>query len=491
MKKNIAILFIFITFNFCNSQWINQLASGEATSLNCVVFSDSLNGVTGGYNIAQQTGKILYTLNSGNNWNFSQLPDSISSIRDINIINPNLYYSAGSFIVNVLDNNFSSTNPNPFTDNSILLYSLGLTSKGAFLNSTDKGISWKSYGVLPSNVNYFTSLSFLNSQYGFAACDIGNPNTTAGILKTTNGGSTWTLLPIPANIFWLVSIHLVDSLNIISVGTRFTNLPNQIYTGIILKTTNGGSNWTEIAFPDVNGFNSVHFLNTSTGFAVGNGNPTETYKMKGTIYKTMNGGDSWLKLNTSLSDTSFLNSVKFLPDGTGIIQGGKYKIVPPEDILREYIYVLKSSDFGSNWIMSKVATGNYVGNKIDMINSTKYYLCGYNTSSQGLIYYTANGGGTSINNNSNEVPSNFELLQNYPNPFNPNTKISYKLQVSSYITLIVYDINGKLIKEFINGKQNAGEYTYEFDGSGLPSGIYFYRLQAGNIKDTKKMVLLK
>ena len=83
------------------------------------------------------------------------------------------------------------------------------------------------------------------------------------------------------------------------------------------------------------------------------------------------------------------------------------------------------------------------------------------------------------------------MSQNYPNPFNPSTKINYELQIANYVTLNIYDINGKLVKELVNEKQSAGSYSIDFDGSGLPSGTYIYRLQAGDFSETKKMVLLK
>lgn len=92
---------------------------------------------------------------------------------------------------------------------------------------------------------------------------------------------------------------------------------------------------------------------------------------------------------------------------------------------------------------------------------------------------------------SSETPKNFVLNQNYPNPFNPLTRINYELQITNYVILNVYDVNGRLLKELVNEKQTAGNYSIDFDGSGLPSGTYIYRLQAEDYSETKKMVLLK
>jgi putative CocE/NonD family hydrolase len=90
-----------------------------------------------------------------------------------------------------------------------------------------------------------------------------------------------------------------------------------------------------------------------------------------------------------------------------------------------------------------------------------------------------------------EIPVQYNLYQNYPNPFNPSTIINYQLPMSSNVTLTVYDITGKEIAMLVNQKQNAGTYQATFDGSNLPSGVYFYRLITNSFSDVKKMVLVK
>jgi len=89
------------------------------------------------------------------------------------------------------------------------------------------------------------------------------------------------------------------------------------------------------------------------------------------------------------------------------------------------------------------------------------------------------------------VPLKFELHQNYPNPFNPTTNIKYQIAKSGFVTLKIYDILGKEIQTLVSEKQDAGEYEIIFNGSRLPSGVYFYEMRAGNYKETKRMVLLK
>ena len=85
------------------------------------------------------------------------------------------------------------------------------------------------------------------------------------------------------------------------------------------------------------------------------------------------------------------------------------------------------------------------------------------------------------------------LLQNYPNPFNPETIIGYQVPVGADVSLKVYDVSGKKVITLVNQFQNAGRYNVIFGniGSELSSGVYFYTLQAGNFKETKKMLLLR
>jgi hypothetical protein len=88
-------------------------------------------------------------------------------------------------------------------------------------------------------------------------------------------------------------------------------------------------------------------------------------------------------------------------------------------------------------------------------------------------------------------PVEFKLSQNYPNPFNPSTTISYEISERSFVTLKIYDVLGNEIATLVNEEKPAGSYEIEFGGTGLQSGVYFYRLQAGSFIETKKMVLMK
>jgi len=114
--------------------------------------------------------------------------------------------------------------------------------------------------------------------------------------------------------------------------------------------------------------------------------------------------------------------------------------------------------------------------------------------SGGTIFVkTEDGGGviTDIENNSSVIPENFILYQNYPNPFNPNTIISYELQVTGFIKLAVFDLQGREIETLVNQKQDAGKYEIKFDGSGIASGVYYYQFKTDGYVETKKMMLVR
>ncbi len=91
----------------------------------------------------------------------------------------------------------------------------------------------------------------------------------------------------------------------------------------------------------------------------------------------------------------------------------------------------------------------------------------------------------------NELPVGFELKQNYPNPFNPGTVISYQIPTQSYVTLKVFDLIGNEVATLVNGVEQAGDKSVKFNAEGLASGVYYYRLQAGNYSITKKLALLR
>jgi hypothetical protein len=121
--------------------------------------------------------------------------------------------------------------------------------------------------------------------------------------------------------------------------------------------------------------------------------------------------------------------------------------------------------------------------KADMLRSLPYDSIAF-----GILSYPITGVEV---NHFPAYPTNYELIQNYPNPFNPVTKISYTLPSESMVELKVYNILGQRVTILVSEKKPAGFYEVDLNAADLPSGVYMYRIQAGNFVETKKMLLVR
>jgi hypothetical protein len=98
---------------------------------------------------------------------------------------------------------------------------------------------------------------------------------------------------------------------------------------------------------------------------------------------------------------------------------------------------------------------------------------------------------TDVSQSENPIPVGYEISQNYPNPFNPTTTIRYSLPHASHVNLTVFNMLGQIVDELVNGEIDAGYHEVRFDGTGLASGVYYYRLRAGDFAQTRKLLLLR
>ncbi|MDP2362305.1 MAG: T9SS type A sorting domain-containing protein, partial [Ignavibacteria bacterium] len=179
---------------------------------------------------------------------------------------------------------------------------------------------------------------------------------------------------------------------------------------------------------------------------------------------------------------------------------------PDEDYSLEIISLDTTSSF--DLVIDKIINGYSMAtvyfDSVVILNQTTA-ICSLNTSTQ-IIELEIDFDGDGIidtviapiiltnvenENNSSLLPKDYMLSQNYPNPFNPTTKITYALPKSSLVQIKIFNLLGQEIATLVNEEKSAGFYEMDFNASDLPSGVYLYKLQAGDFVQTKKMILLK
>ena len=133
----------------------------------------------------------------------------------------------------------------------------------------------------------------------------------------------------------------------------------------------------------------------------------------------------------------------------------------------------------------------------------RYYIqCnasnGDQTSHPNFGWHSFNSLNNSLTANGKNIitPTTWALYQNYPNPFNPSTILSYNLHEDAFVTISVFDMYGKVVKTLVNNKKNSGFHSIHWNatnnqGKSVSAGVYFYRIEIGDFRQTKKMILLK
>jgi len=260
----------------------------------------------------------------------------------------------------------------------------------------------------------------------------------------------------------------VDFVNI-DVGYFYTF---QAFPPTIYKTTNSGKNWT--VFNDTIRCNVIKAYDENIFIA----------EYNNIVSRTIDGGQSW---ESNQFDSLFWgNDIEFIPGNPAKVWYSSYEL-----------NVFFSSDTGKSW-GKEFELISLRPNDIVFTDENNGWLLANqpSTGRKTRIFRTTNGGhgGIVISVDDNDLrinPTGFKLEQNYPNPFNPTTSLQYTIDSRQFVTLKVFDLLGREVATLVNEEKPSGEYEVEFDGTNLPSGIYFYRLKAGQYSETRKMVLLK
>ncbi len=439
MKKLTLLIILvlhIVTINSSHAQsgWIQQ-QSGTNLKL-CKVFF--INSQTGW--IVGDSGKILHTSNGGVNW-ISQISNTNEILRSVYFINENTGWAVGG------------------------KYNYKTFSPVIIIKTTDKGNTWSiKYNLYDFN-NTLYSIWFINENTGYACGNGSYGFELSGMLmKSTDSGESWFYQD--NNFYPSSNINFTSS----NTGWIIGNYADDVGqdSGYILKSINSGLNWNKAYVLFKSGFGSSSFINDLTGW-IGVVDRTST-PHQNVMLKTTDGSSNWQRINLS-SDNEPV-SIFFTDSDKGWSCDGS---------------IFHTSDGGLNWLRQKEP-----GSALLSIYFTDP-LNGWAVGNNGTIFSTSIGGINSINNFQSNAPLQYSLSQNYPNPFNPSTVIRYSLIENGLVTLKVYDVLGNEIATLVNEHQSQGNYNYQFSTVNyqLSSGIYFYKLTAGEFSETKRMILLK
>jgi hypothetical protein len=158
--------------------------------------------------------------------------------------------------------------------------------------------------------------------------------------------------------------------------------------------------------------------------------------------------------------------------------------------------IYRSSNSGAVWTLQFTTAFTLLA--MDFVDNLSGCQMGWAAGTGGTVVKMT-GLPTGTSNNQNTLPETYKLEQNYPNPFNPTTTIKYSIPLSKGVSngrgiltrLTVTDILGRQVAVLVNGYKPAGNYSVNFDASNIPSGVYFYKLEAGDFSYVKKMVVMK
>ncbi|NBC16719.1 MAG: T9SS type A sorting domain-containing protein [Bacteroidetes bacterium] len=190
------------------------------------------------------------------------------------------------------------------------------------------------------------------------------------------------------------------------------------------------------------------------------------------IYRSQDGGETWQQVNTGLIDTT-ITDLAVYPNGTllaATYRGG----------------VHRSTDGGDTWLPLNTGLPSLQVTALALTQDGHVYA----GTDEG-IYRSVRAIGTDTKRPPGEVPERVQLRANYPNPFNLQTTITYALPRSVAVRLAVYDVLGREVAVLVDDTRPAGQHTVTFEAGDLPSGVYLYRLEAGNTVWSGRMLRVK
>lgn len=442
MKRIILFAVWIIVSNVIYSQqyWIHK-PSPTTKWLTRIQFVDTVYGWAAG-----DSGTVIHTSNSGQNWTVQNTGLVTFPIDDIFFLNRRL----GWAVVNDY-------------------FSFGTRT----LRTTNGGANWQ-VSVFPDTTVFLAAVYFLDSLNGFMGAFTGQ------IYKSSNGGISWDSCHVDTNycpylyLFPKVNFHFLNAQTGFACGGQID------LQGMIWKTTNAGIDWfTYCITPEP--LERIKAVSSGRILAVGG-----DYEYGSISAHSYNNGQSWLYDLIGPND-----STSFFGIGQAIAFRTPSEVWVPLAYSQKWALSIDSGTINSSWqeINAPDSTAVY---DATFVTPTFGWACG---TSGALMKYNTDIIG--ITKNENHVPLRSALFQNYPNPFNPATTIRYYLEKSSFVRITIFDLIGKEVINYNEGMRPAGSHKFKFFALNLASGIYIYKIEAadrstGNVfTQSKKMVILK
>jgi hypothetical protein len=318
---------------------------------------------------------------------------------------------------------------------------------GAF-RSADKGTSWTKIdsGLTATFISFAVAGNVLIGAVAGVVIPHSGGTTGSGIFRSTNRGASWTL----AGLADTVVLSLAASVSNVYAGVDYSG---------VFRSTNEGASWQRVS-SGLSWNSSVYCLalNATNLFA--------GVSSQG-VYRSTDNGASWFG---PIFSSYYVHEC---------LCAGESSLF----VVADGLYA--SNDNGATWrgywdglpnrvVLSQAILGDY------------FYI-----GMQEGVFKRPLSDIVPTKEPVDHLPDAFSLLQNYPNPFNPSTTIRYGLPHNAAVQLSIINTLGQQVALLQNGEQDAGYHEVRFDGKGVSSGVYYYRIQAGEFVQTKKLLLLR
>lgn len=389
--------------------------------------------------------------------------------------------------------------------------------------TSNSAASWTLVSPPMVDTGYVSAVTIANAAspfLGFAGSSKGHVYKCSSLIQANGTSNTWTNITPPTGNGAYVRRISIDPNNQQNIYVCYSGYNNDGLTPTrhIFYSTNQGTTWTDKSgdLPDV----PVHSLlvdnTTSSTLYIG----TETG-----IYQSVNGGTNWTAATSGMPSFVPVDELVYQQGSSYIFAfthgRSAFMTTSPAPVeLTDFTGSVAYEKVNLKWntkteinthsfiIEKAIVSGNINGSlnytqlgevkAAGNSNSPRSYSFNDINITSGTFYYRLK-----IIDNTGEYkfspsvqvtvanPVSFEISQNYPNPFNPSTTVKYSIPSDGNVSLVIYNIKGEKVKKVVDSFQKAGYYNTIIDGTGLASGIYFYRFDAGKFSQVKKMILLK